>query len=57
MLSTTLYLNAERGRERESRLCFVYVYSCLNEIIAFRSVFKDNSLVSLNITNRTPKPI
>jgi hypothetical protein len=48
MLSTTLYLDAER----ESRLCFVYMYSCLNEIIAFRPVFKDNNLVSLNTTNR-----
>ncbi len=45
-------MHRERGR-----LCFVYMYSSLNEIIAFRSVFKDNSLVSLNRTNRTPKPI
>jgi hypothetical protein len=57
MLSTTLYLNAERKKERESRLYFVYMYSCRNEIIAFRPVFKDNSLVSLNRTNRVPKPI
>jgi hypothetical protein len=57
MLSTTLYLIVERGTERQNRLWFVYMYSCLNEIIAFRSVFKDNSLVSLNRTNRVPKPI
>ncbi len=51
--------NATISKEREllREYIFVYMYSCLNEIIAFRSVFKDNSLVSLNRTNRTPKPI
>ncbi len=45
-------------KRKESRLYFIYMYSCLNEIIASGSVvFKDNSLVSINRTNHTPKSI
>ena len=41
----------------KSRLRFVYLYSCLNETIILRSIFKNDDSVSRNTINRTPKSI
>ncbi len=46
-----MLFNAPINKEREllREYIFVYMYSCLNEIIAFRFSFKDNSSASILI--------